>query len=122
MTSNKGQKELSDFGINILENIGRNVKFTRRKLLNVTLYEFAENTGVSRDVICRLEDLAKGENVEQKTYPSIKTLIKFCEGVGVTPSDLFEKDFEKDDDIQNDILEHCKGFRKSDKNVISLDD
>ena len=48
-------------------------------------------------------------------------MIKFCEGVGVLPSELFDSEFEKETDIQNKILEHCKDFRSEDKEIVSLD-
>ena len=111
---------LSDLEKNTLENIGKNVKFTRRSILGVTLATLAGNTGVSRDVICRLEALSTEVN-ENTTYPSISTVIKFCEGVGVTPAELFDKDFEEDSEIQKKIVESCKDFMSEDKATISLD-
>lgn len=114
-------KELSELEIKTLENIGRNVRYTRRNLLGVTLAEMASNTGVSRDVICRLEYLANGLKSTDTVYPSISTVIKFCNGVGVTPAELFDKDFREDNEVQDKIVEHCKYFTE-DKNAISLDD
>lgn len=101
-------KEMSEFGMKTLENIGKNVKFTRRNLLDVTLNSMAKNTGISRDVICRLEYLSDGTLSKETVYPSISTVIKFCEGVGVSLSDLFDKIFQEDLEVQGKILEHCK--------------
>lgn len=113
-------KELSELEMMTLENIGKNVKYTRRNLLNVTLAEMASNTGVSRDVICRLEYMANGIKSTDTVYPSISTVIKFCNGVGVSPAELFDRDFKEDAEIQEKIVEHCKYFTE-DKNTISLD-
>lgn len=112
---------VTEFEKEIFTNIGKNVRYARRNILNITLANLSANTGVSRDVICRLEYLADGVK-ESTVYPGIPTIIKFCEGVGVSPSDLFDKDFSTDIEIQNRILEHCKGFIKEDKNVMSLDE
>lgn len=118
--SKNENRVLTELEKNTLMNIGKNVKYTRRDLLNVTLATLSKNTGVSRDVICRLEALSQGVKPET-TYPSITTMIKFCEGVGVLPSELFDSEFEQEAEIQNKILEHCKNFRSEDKDIVSLD-
>jgi transcriptional regulator with XRE-family HTH domain len=107
-------KELSDLELTTLTNIGRNVKFVRRDLLCLTLEEMAKQTSVSRDVICRLEALSTGDGSMGfgRIYPSISTVIKFSEGIGVTPSDLMGEDFTLNSKVQDSILEHCRDIAK----------
>lgn len=108
-------KELSELELKTLTCIGRNVKYTRRGLLRMKLVDLSKHTGVSRDVLCRLEALADGTGNmgSGRVYPSISTIIKFCEGVGVTPSEILEKDFSSDTDIQTRILDNCSVFVES---------
>lgn len=103
-------RELSELQLQTLTSIGKNVKYIRRNLLDVRLADISSYTGVSRDVICRLEALADGEGSmgSGRVYPSISTVIKFCEGVGITPAELLDIDVRSDVSIQNRILEHCK--------------
>ena len=117
----ENEKRMSELSVKTLENIGKNVRFTRRSLLNITYASMQENTGVSRDVLCRLEDLSNTSTNENfRGSPGFDTLIKFCDGVGVTPAELFEKEFSSDPDIQKRILEHCKTFANQDKNTVVL--
>lgn len=109
----KMDKKFSELELTTLDNIGKNVRFIRRELLGVTLEGFAKSTGVSRDVICRLEalsDIGDNEIVSKIVYPSISTVIKFCNGVGIKPSQLFETQVEFNDEILEGIKEHCKEF------------
>lgn len=112
MSSNA--RELSELELTTLTTIGKNVRFVRRDLLCATLEEMAKQTNVSRDVICRLEALAagNGEMGFGRVYPSISTVIKFCEGIGVTPSDLMGVDFETNSGTQDKILEYCSEIVK----------
>ena len=75
----------------------------RRVLLKDTLAKFSERTGISRDVICRLEDLAHGEESRSKSSPSISTLVKLCSSIGVTMSELSEQDMQGSEEIKNRI-------------------
>ena len=90
------------------------MRFVRRELLGVTLEGLAKSTGVSRDVICRLEALSDVEDSlragDKVVYPSISTVIKFCDGVGIKPSQLLETQIEYDEGVINIIKEHCKDF------------
>jgi transcriptional regulator with XRE-family HTH domain len=115
-------RELSNLELKTLTNIGKNVKFVRRELLNLKLVEISEHTGVSRDVICRLEALASGDGQmgSGRVYPSISTVIKFCEGIGVTPAELLDKDFLEEPEIQDKILEYCKDFSNPMKGLVEL--
>lgn len=106
----KSGRELSDLELSTLENIGNNVKFTRRNLVRVTLNEMARFTGVSRDVLCRLEAFSVKGVGEDTSYPSISTVIKFCEGVGVTPAELLSENFRTNTEIQEKVLEACKSI------------
>ena len=117
--SNKG---LSDMELRTLTNIGKNVKYVRRNLLGLKLDDLSKHTGVSRDVICRLEALSSGDGCmgNGRVYPSISTVIKFSEGVGVTPADLIDKDFMYESDIQDRIMEHCKDVINNSKGVTIL--
>ena len=54
---------LTEMALRTLTYIGNNVKFIRKSLLDVKLTKMVEITGVSRDVICRLEALATGVEV-----------------------------------------------------------
>lgn len=112
-------KELSDLELRTLTNIGRNVKFVRRNLLGLKLVDISEKTGVSRDVICRLEALSSGEGQmgNGRVYPSISTVIKFCEGIGVSTGELLDCDIQNTPDIQDKILNHCKDFANLSKGV-----
>lgn len=107
-------RELSELELATLTIIGKNVKFVRRDLLCMTLENLAVQTNVSRDVLCRLEALASGDGQMGfgRVYPSISTVIKFCEGIGVTPSLLMGEDFESNTEIQDMILEKCKDCSK----------
>lgn len=115
-------KELSELELKTLTSIGKNVKYTRRGLLHTKLVDLSKHTGVSRDVLCRLEALADGSGNmgNNRVYPSISTIIKFCEGVGVTPAEIFEKDFSSDLGIQERILDNCSELIKSD-GIVLLD-
>ena len=117
-------KELSELELKTLTNIGKNVKYVRRDLLGMKLVDIASHTGVSRDVICRLEALASGDGQmgNGRVYPSISTVIKFCENIGVTPGELLEKDFLYESEIQDRILEHCKDVANLSKGVVQLSD
>lgn len=112
---NLNNGKMSDLELLTLDNIGKNVKYIRREVLGITLEHLAKTTGVSRDVICRLEALSDiDERRDTKVvYPSISTVIKFCNGVGITPSQLFETQVEFNEDIIENIEEHCKDFIKT---------
>lgn len=114
--SSKMDRAMSDLELLTLDNIGKNVRFIRRDLLRVTLEVLSKNTGVSRDVICRLEALSDIEDSVKKgvkiVYPSISTVIKFCNGVGVTPSQLFETQVEFNDEIIDSVKNYCKDFMR----------
>lgn len=101
------ENTLTDSGVleKCLVCIGKNVRYTRRVLLKDTLAKFSERTGISRDVICRLEDLAHGEDSRSrsKSSPSISTLVKFCSSMGVTMSELSEQDMQGSEEIKNRI-------------------
>lgn len=117
-------KELSELQLQTLTNIGKNVKYIRRSLLSVRLADISEYTGVSRDVICRLEALSSGDGnmgTGGRVYPSISTVIKFCEGVGITPAELLDINIEEDIQIQDKILEHCKEMKRDIKGVTVID-
>ena len=100
---------LSDMALNTLTRIGNNVKFIRKSLLNKKLIYMAELTGVSRDVIWRLEALSSGEGGMGKgrVYPSLPTLLKFCDAIGIDMSDMLTVDIEYSSDIQSRIVSHC---------------
>ena len=53
----------------------------------------ADATGISRDVLCRLEALASGDGAMGKgrVYPSLSTIIKFSEFTGMELSELLDK-------------------------------
>lgn len=117
-------KELSELELKTLTNIGKNVKFIRRNLLRLKLDEISEYTGVSRDVVCRLEALSSGEGKmggNGRVYPSISTVIKLCESLGITPAELLDKDFLYEPDIQDKILEHCRDLVNPDRGAILSD-
>ena len=113
----KMDRKLSELELMALDNIGKNVRFVRRELLGVTLEGLAKSTGVSRDVICRLEALSDVEDSlragDKVVYPSISTVIKFCDGVGIKPSQLLETQIEYDEGVISIIKEHCKDFMKA---------
>lgn len=120
----KDNKELSELELKTLTNIGKNVKYVRRSLLDIRLVDIAQHTGVSRDVICRLEALSDGDGTmgNGRVYPSISTVIKFCEGIGVSPAELLEKDIQTDTELQRKILEHCKDMKRDTKGLTPLED
>ena len=99
-------EELSKTELAVLTMVGKNVKFIRRTLLNLKLHELSDKTKISRDVLCRLEALSKGDGSMGKgrIYPSLSTLIKFCDGTGIQLSDLLDRDIEFDSDIQKKIM------------------
>lgn len=99
------ENTLTDGGVleKYLVCVGRNVRYVRRVLLKDTLAKFSERTGISRDVICRLEDLAHGEDSRSKSSPSISTLVKFCSSIGVTMSELSEQDMQSSEEIKSRI-------------------
>lgn len=97
---------------NTMRLIGKNAYYTRRKVLDCTLKEFSEYTGISRDVICRLEYLAKGKF---DVYPSFLTTLKFSYNVGVTMSELYETDFEGNSAIESKIREKYKKYIEDNK-------
>ena len=102
-------RSLSDLEKKTLINIGNNAKYVRRVLLGVTLEDMAKITDVSRDVLCRLEAMSSAID-PNRSYPSITTVIKFCDHIGVTPAELFESDFSEVSFIRGKILEHCSDY------------
>ena len=104
-----GNEKLSEMALNTLTMIGNNVRFIRKSLLDVKLNPMADLTGVSRDVLCRLEALASGEGNMGKgrVYPSIQTLFKFCESIGISLDELLTKEISIDPEIQSKIVNFC---------------
>ena len=101
-----------------LKILGKNLRFIRKNLLNLTLHQMVELTGVSRDVLCRVEDMANGLN-GKKAYPSIYTIIKIASGLGVKPSFLLDCDISMSDKCQSVVLNSCKSVDTT-KNLIAI--
>lgn len=101
---------LSTMALQTLTTIGVNVRFIRKTLLDMNLTPMSEMTGVSRDVLCRLEALASGDGMmgKDRVYPSLPTLIKFCESTGIGLCELLTVDVVNCSDIQSVIINHCK--------------
>lgn len=121
----KDEKEvLSEMALNTLTTIGNNVRFIRRVLLGMNLNPMAEKTGVSRDVLCRLEALSEGTGAMGKgrVYPSLPTIIKFCESVGIDLSEMLTVDISMDANIQGRIIRDNGVSVENLKFLESLDD
>lgn len=114
---------LSEKSLTILTRLGSNIKFVRNSLLCLKLNDMAKVTGISRDVLCRLEVLSSGDGKagNGRVYPSLSTIIKFCESMGIEVSELLDKDIAVDVDLQKKVLEKCSDFLYESKSVSSRD-
>lgn len=103
-------KNLTQAQLLALTNIGKNVQYIRKNILSLTLVQTSKWTGVSRDVLCRLEALASGEGKMGsggRVYPSIMTIIKFSESVGLTPGELIDKVVADDPTLEEKVIRCC---------------
>ena len=79
-------------------------------ILSFTVVETSKFTGVSRDVLCRLEALASGEGKMGsggRVYPSIMTIIKFSESVGLTPGEFIDKLVSDEPNLEAKVIRNC---------------
>lgn len=111
-------REISEKEEIVLKMLGKNLRFVRKNLLNLTLQQMVDLTGVSRDVLCRVEDMANGLK-ENKACPSIYTVIKIASGLGVKPSLLLDSDISMSEKSQNIVLFNCGKYAQQ-KNLIVI--
>ena len=91
---------------NELQQLGKNIRDIRVNILKCTISEFSKITGVSRDVVCRLEDLRTGGN--DKTCPNIVTILKVCQSLNISIGEILGKDIISNIDLVNTLK--CMDF------------
>lgn len=91
---------------NELQQLGKNVRDIRVSILKCTISEFSKITGVSRDVVCRLEDLRAGGN--DKTCPTIVTILKVCQSLNISIGDILGNDIISNIELVNTLK--CMDF------------
>lgn len=104
--------DFSELERDTLRLLSKNVRYLRRDLLNTTLNELANLTGASRDVICRIEDIAttdESENVNMKF--NLTTVIKLCEGTGITLAEMLCEDISKSEEIKDRVRAKDLGIK-----------
>ena len=69
-----------------LVQLGKNVRYIRVNVLETTISDFSNITGISRDVVCRVEDLRLGKS--SKSCPSVSTVLKICKALNVDIGDI----------------------------------
>ncbi len=87
--------------------LARNLRFIRRSLIRVSVSVVSRNTGISRDVINRLEYWADKIPNSKMAFPSISTLVKLGEAYGVSVGVLFDVDISQSESLQEAISKHC---------------
>ena len=79
-----------------LVQLGKNVRYIRVNVLETTISEFSNLTGISRDVVCRIEDLRMGKG--SKTCPSVSTILKLCKSLNIEIGDIMGNDISSNED------------------------
>lgn len=98
---------MTDKELMTLRFLARNLRFIRRSLIQVSVSVVSRNTGISRDVINRLEYWADKIPNSKMAFPSISTLVKLGEAYGVSIGILFDVDISRDEGLQEMISKHC---------------
>lgn len=86
-----------------LVQLGKNVRYIRVNVLETTISEFSNLTGISRDVVCRIEDLRMGEG--SKTCPSVSTILKLCKSLNIEIGDIMGNDISSNEDALLNLKE-----------------
>nr|DAS88234.1 MAG TPA: helix-turn-helix domain protein [Bacteriophage sp.] len=84
-----------------LVQLGKNVRYIRVNILETTISEFSNLTGISRDVICRIEDLRLGKN--SKACPSVSTILKLCKSLNVDIGEIMGNDISSNTTVLADL-------------------
>lgn len=86
-----------------LVQLGKNVRYIRVNVLETTISEFSNLTGISRDVVCRIEDLRMGKG--SKTCPSVSTILKLCKSLNIEIGDIMGNDISFNEDALLNLKE-----------------
>ena len=76
-----------------LVQLGKNVRYIRVNVLETTISDFSNITGISRVVVCRVEDLRLGKG--SKSCPSVSTVLKICKALNVEIGDIMCDDISQ---------------------------
>ena len=87
-----------------------NVLYLRKKLLRVSQSELARHSGVSRDVLWRIENF---DSSEEGTSPSLETIITFCDFFGIGVESLLSGRLMSDKEAVKKVLRRREDFLKN---------
>ena len=77
------------------------IKFYREEQ-NLSQFELSLQSGVSQNMITYIET--------GKRSPSLKTIIKLCDALGISPSKLFDIDDKEKEDTKKMVIDAIKKY------------